>query len=105
MIRMIVDVAADSSAMPTESEKRLLALCGKLLHHRLVALLVQRLQRLCGGAHRDPAPFVLQPDALLLQVGQEAAVGDVVCVGNVSSVYRSDAGQFATTCHDRSPLL
>src|SRR5690606_5376007 len=68
--------------------------------HRIDALLVDQPQRRVGDAQADPAVLALDPEAAVLKVRQEAALGLVVRVRDVVADHRRFSGDLADSGHD-----
>ena len=63
------------------------------------AILVDRTQRSIGDTQADPAILAFYPEFAILQIGQETALGLVVCMGNVVPDHRLFAGNLTYACH------
>src|SRR5438552_3646435 len=83
----------------------LFAACANLGEHGFDALLVDRAQALGADAQADKTAFVLQPETALLEIGQEAALGFVVGVGNVVTHHRRLPGNLANAGHVSSSRI
>src|SRR6218665_3858369 len=77
----------------------LLAARAQLGQHGVDADLVDGAQRVRGNLQLDPAVLAGDPEAALVQVGQEAAAGVVVGVGDVVTRHRTLAGNLAYAGH------
>jgi hypothetical protein len=67
------------------------------------ALLVDKAQPRVGQAHLDPAVLALDPELAVLQVGEVAALGLVVRVGNVVPDDGGFARDLANARHEKTP--
>ena len=65
------------------------------------AVLVDQAQAGVGNAQADPAVLAFDPEAAVLQIRQEAALGLVVGVGNIVAHHRGFSRHLADSSHDR----
>src|SRR5512139_3912507 len=85
--------------MTRASRSDLDALGAQLGHDGLDALLVDGAHAVARHAERDPALLRLEPEALRVQVGQEAATTPVVGVGDGVTAHRLLAGDLTDFRH------
>ncbi|CEE82956.1 conserved hypothetical protein [Xanthomonas citri pv. citri] len=71
----------------------------QLFQNGIDAVLVDGAQCMRGNTELHPAVFAGNPEATLVQVGQEAATGSVVCVGDVVTRLHTLAGHLAYAGH------
>jgi hypothetical protein len=67
--------------------------------HCVNAILVYGAQGSIRQTQTDPALLALNPEAAVLQIGQEAALGLVVSMGNMVTGNRFLSGDFTYSCH------
>jgi hypothetical protein len=71
--------------------------------HGINAIFVDQAQSGAGNAQAHPTVFAFHPEAAVLQVGHEAALGLIVGVGNVVTNHGTFAGDFTEFGHVITP--
>src|SRR6201996_183962 len=77
--------------------------CAQVCEHRVDTVLVDQAQTGFRNAQTHPTVFAFHPDAAVLQVRQEPALGLVVRVGNVVAAHRRFPSYLAYACHESTP--
>src|ERR1700761_5089373 len=77
--------------------------CAQICEHSVDTVLVDQAQAGVRNAQTHPTVFAFHPNAAVLQVRQEAALGFVVRVGNVVAAHRRFPSYLAYACHESTP--
>src|SRR6266404_6805434 len=77
--------------------------CAQICEHSVDTVLVDQAQAGVRNAQTHPTVFAFHPNAAVLQVRQEPALGFVVRVGNVVAAHRRFPSYLAYACHESTP--
>jgi hypothetical protein len=88
---------------PAERKSDFLAASADFGEYGFNTLLVYRTQTFGAHTQADETTFGLQPETALLEIGQEAALGFVVGMGNVVTHHRRLPGNLANAGHVLAP--
>jgi hypothetical protein len=72
----------------------------QLSHHHFDASLLDCTQAARGNAQADETTLALNPEALHVQIGEEATATPVIRVGDAIAAHRAFAGDLTDSGHD-----